>query len=112
MDKEQTLALIRREFATAGHAARIRNEGMARVCARRAAGAAISYWRQFHPRDGWGSDALHQLHGLSADHTVPQAVREAAVRLSTRVTQQFTSPFPADPLEDSRLIINHLLETS
>jgi hypothetical protein len=110
--REQTLDMIHREFATAAQAAGLGNEGMVRVCARRAAGAAISYWRQTHRRVGWGIDALHQLQGLSAERTLPQPVREAATRLSTRVTPQFTSGFPTDPVEDSRIIINHLLEIS
>ena len=112
MEKEQTLELIRREFATAAHAARSDNEGMVRVCARRAAGAAITYWLQSHERVGWGNDAMNQLRNLAADRTIPQLVRDAAVRLSTRVNEQFTSPFPTDPVEDSKCIINYLLESS
>jgi len=111
MEKEQTLELIRLEFAAAAHAARSENEGMVRVCARRAAGAAITYWLQSHERLGWGNDAMNQLRSLAADRTAPQIVRDAAVRLSTRVNEQFSSPFQTDPVEDSRCIINYLLES-
>ncbi len=110
MTKEETLDVIHRELATAAQAASAGNEGMIRVCARRAAGAAITYWRQTHRRDRWGFDAMQQLRWLSADETMPQSVREAAWRLTARVTPQFTSPFTADPIADSRRIINHLLE--
>ncbi len=109
MTKEETLHLVEREFATARQAAATGNDGMARVCARRAAGAAIAFWLQFNERPGWRVDAMSRILHLEADTSFPQDVREAALRLTARLTNEFTSPFSSDPVEDSKVIIRHLL---
>lgn len=101
---------IEREFAIANHAQRIGNDGMVRVCARRAAGVAITFWLQSNARSSWGVDAMNQLRSLALEDSIPQDVREAAKRLSTKVTEQFTSPFSTTPLTDSKTIIHHFME--
>jgi hypothetical protein len=40
---------------------------------------------------------------------MPLTVREAAMRLTARTTEQFTSQFTTDPVEDCQVIIEHLL---
>ncbi len=109
MTKEATLQLVEQEFATAGKAAVEGNDGMVRVCARRAAGAAIGYWLQFNERPGWRSDAMSRIRHVEADPSFPQDVREAAMRLMARVTPEFTPQYPTDPVEDSNIIVRHLL---
>jgi len=109
MNKEQALGLIAREFAKAAAAKEVNNDGMVRVCARRAAGVAIRFWLQSNPRQGWGADAMNQLRNLQLDQTIPSPVRDAAMRLSTRITEQFTPAFSNDPVEDGKTIIDHLL---
>ncbi len=111
MTRETLLTQIDAEFKTAAHAQSIGNYGMVRVCARRAAGVAIAYWLQSHHRQGWGADAMNQLRSLRNDDSIPQPVRDAAERLTTKITQQFTPAFTADPILDSKTIINHLLES-
>ncbi len=83
---------------------------MARVCARRAAGLAIAYWLQNHPREGWGIDAMSRLRCLQKDISMPRDVREAALRLTTRSTEQFTSPFLTSPIDDCKTIIRCLFD--
>jgi len=85
------------------------NEGMVRVCVRRAAGAAISYWVVQQGRRGWGTDAMNQLRALRNEISLPGVVRDAADRLTARVTEQFEAPFPNDPVQDCMIIIAHLL---
>jgi hypothetical protein len=109
MTKEETFRIIDREFAVAGEAKAVGNAGLARVCARRAAGAAIAFWLQNNHRPGWKADAMSRIRHLEADDSFPPEVREAAMRLAARVTEQFTSPFPTDPVQDSKVIIRHLL---
>ncbi len=109
MTREETLQLVEREFATARQAATAGNEGMVRVCARRAAGAAIAFWLQFNGRPGWRADAMSRIRHLEADQSFPQDVREAAMRLMARVTPQFTPRYPTDPVADATVIIQHLL---
>ena len=109
MTREETLQSVEREFATARQAAAVGNDGMARVCARRAAGEAIAFWLQFNERPGWRPDAMSRIRHLEADPSFPPDVRAAAMRLMARVTKEFASPSSTDPIEDSNVIIRHLL---
>ena len=97
-----------RELATGREAARIGNEGKARVCARRAAGQAIAWFLSRHPRPAWRNDAMDQLLHLKDDPEFPRYVRDAATRLTTRITPDFTYPSEADPLADAKSIIDHI----
>lgn len=110
MTKEETLRLVEQEFSTARQAAADGNDGMVRVCARRAAGAAIAFWLQFNERPAWRTDAMSRIRHFEADPAFPQDVRDAAARLMARITPQFTSPFPTDPIEDSTKIVRYLLK--
>ncbi len=110
MTSNQALQQIEKEFATAHHAQSIGNDGMVRVCARRAAGAAISFWLQTNVRNGWGANAMTQLRNVQRDESLPLEVRDAAKRLTTKITEQFTSPFSTNPTADTKIIINHFME--
>ena len=89
------------------------NEGMTRVCARRAAGAAIRLWKGKRGRDiKWGTSAMSQLKTMSLDVSFPEAVRQAAERLTTQQQHDHTMPFDNDPLEDAVIVIEHLLADS
>jgi hypothetical protein len=107
--REQALARIEHEFSAAEAARKNGNDGMVRVCARRAAGVAITFWLEDNPRTGWGVDAMSQLRNLQTDPLMPDEVRAAAGRLTTKITGQFTSPFSQHPLADAQLIIDHLI---
>lgn len=109
MTREEAHRAIGVEFAAAAAARKVGNEGMVRVCARRAAGASIGFWLQEHPRQAWRGDAMSRLKALEEDETVPPDVRQAAGRLTGRVTRSFRSPHVEDPLEDARLIVHTLL---
>jgi hypothetical protein len=110
MTKEIAQQQIEKEFATAKHAQSIGNAGMVRVCARRAAGAAITFWLQTNSRSSWGVDAMNRLRSLAIDEEMPQDVRDAATRLTTTITKQFTSPFSTNPVTDSQTIIKYFME--
>lgn len=101
---------IRKELATARAARERGNEGMARVCARRAAGVAVAHWLERHPHKAWKRDAMNLLREVESDDTLPDAVRNAARRLTTRITEKFTLPFTEDPMKDATIIINYFLE--
>jgi hypothetical protein len=76
---------------------------MVRVCARRAAGAAIVAWREERqlPRT---RDAISLLRSLAGDPEIPPPIREAAHRLTTRVRSDFTPAHAEDPIDDARNI--------
>jgi hypothetical protein len=76
--------------------------GLARVCARRAAGMAIREW------SGKMGDAMKQLRLLQMATGLPENIREAARRLSTKVQLDHTLPFESDPIEDARKIIEYV----
>jgi len=106
---EQARAGIRRELDWAAAARGAGNDGKARVCARRAAGIAIAYWLEHHPERIWGLDAMTRLNHVRTDSTLPAEVREAATRLTTKITEQFFSAFSTNPLDDCRILADYFL---
>jgi hypothetical protein len=106
--REHYLEQIERELSGARDARASGNDGKARVCARRAAGCALTWFLSVSPRDGWGVDAMRQLQAAAAEASFPAAVREAAQRLSTKISERFDYPFTADPIGDAELIIGHV----
>ena len=101
---------IEAELENAESARRAGNEGRARVCARRAAGAAARDFLARHgsrPRDASTYAALQVLAdfpGLSPE------LRTAALHLTTRLTEEFTLPLQADLIADARKLIGGLDE--
>ena len=102
------LAQIERELARAEAAQRDWNDGMVRVCARRAVGLAAEAWLERFPGKNRRGDALDQLRRIQADESFPPEIRRAAERLMTKVTQRDIAPFSTDPIADARSIIAHL----
>lgn len=88
-------------------AERIGNEGKMRTAARRAVGIAVTeYQRRFSP-NRYGSDFMRQLRGIAEDASLPENVRQAAMRLQARITPEFKSP-SRQPLVDAQVIIEFL----
>lgn len=85
------------------------NEGRARVCARRAAGAAA---RDFLTRNRVtlpGPSAIDALHALAEFPALPPDLLSATVHLTVRVTEEFALPVDADLIADARLMCEKLL---
>ena len=99
---------IEQEFAKAEKGIQEGNEGLARVCARRAVALGVQTLAARSGAPGWPGDAMHQLHKIQAEETFPQEVRKAAQRLVTTVTQQDRAPMSTNPIADARLILAHL----
>lgn len=97
------------EILQAENARAAGNEGMARVCARRAAGALVGEYLQRRGLDLSTPSAydrlrhFHDLPGLS-----PQAL-QAADHLLARVTPEFTLPLDADLITEARKLRLELL---
>jgi|WetSurMetagenome_2_1015567.scaffolds.fasta_scaffold405118_1 hypothetical protein len=108
LPKEFYIAQIEKEFSTARKALSEGNAGKVRVCARRAAGQAIAWFLSKNPKAGWGADAMSQLSGLKLDACFPEEVREAAARLTMKMTDQFTYPSSTDPIRDSTTIVDYI----
>jgi len=96
---------IAAELEKAERARRTRNEGRARVCARRAAGMIAQDFLTRHKlwlRDTGAFAALQALvefPGLAPD------LREAAIHLTTRVDEAFSLPANVDLIADARKLI-------
>jgi HEPN domain-containing protein len=103
---------IDRELGRAVAARGRGNEGQARVCARRAAGAAISHCLGTETGRPEGANVYDLLRWLHGEQAFRQEIRQAAARLTVRVTEQFELPHPEDPLEDAVTLINALLAAS
>ncbi|MBA2251403.1 MAG: hypothetical protein H0W13_01665 [Nitrospirales bacterium] len=73
---------------------------------------ATADWLARLPVPRWRGDAMEHLRQIQQDASFPLPIRQAAERLSTKVTQQQTAPFTTDPISDARLIIAHLSTTS
>ena len=77
------------------------NEGRARVCARRAVGAALALrWPA-----GTRANAYQLLLRASADDGLPPELRKAAQRLAQRVNEERRLPHDEDPLDDARALL-------
>ena len=109
--KEYFIEQIERELSISRNALKAGREAIARVSARRAAGRAIAWLLTVHPRPGWGADAISQLVHLRDDVSFPPLVREAARRLSTKISDRFVYPFTTNPIEDAQIVIDHVAGT-
>jgi hypothetical protein len=97
-----------KEIALAHQARERRNEGQARVCARRAAGIAL---REYFLRRGQPprSPNAYELLTLAVeDPALPNAARQAASYLTLRVTEAFRLPVEIDLLEQAILLAGSL----
>jgi phage shock protein A len=100
--------LIEQELVKASEGLKNGNDGLARVCARRAVAIASQHWAEQRNLTDWQGDAMHHLHRIQEETTFPYSVREAAQRLLTKVTEQAQSPMTTDPITDAHIILNHL----
>lgn len=101
---------IQRELKAAQEARRNGNEGMARVCARRAAGWAIGVRFKDDLSPGATTNAFLLLAWLKEQETIDEPLRAAADRLTTRITEDHELPHPEDPLEDAAYIVEAMLD--
>jgi len=103
-------ARARRELAQAEEAKLKGNEGMARVCARRAAGIIAGEYLGRLSITTDDASAYNRLRVLSARPELRDELREAVSHLLLRVTPEHTLPVEADLLSDARLLAFELLD--
>ena len=99
---------ISRELGKATEGIENGNDGLARVCARRAVAIATQHWTSQPGKSAWQGDAMQQLRQVHHEPTFPLFVREAAQRLLTKVTEQAHLPMTTNPITDARIIIDYL----
>lgn len=101
-----TSATIHAEMELARNALEEGNEGMARVCARRAAGAALAAASRYRDWTSGTPSAMSFLEAASLDALLPAAVREAAARLRAKRDEKGFRAVTNDPLLDATIVIN------
>jgi hypothetical protein len=84
-------------------------EGRARVCARRAAGQAVAFFHQRETGTQPHANYYRLLQWFQDVDGISDGLKEAAERLTTRVTPDYSLPHPHDPLQDARMLIEALL---
>lgn len=109
VETDAMLEKIHAEMDRATEARANGNEGQARVCARRAAGWAVGIFGQKRLGEESRWHAYQNLIWLQSQEKISVDLREAAIRLTTRVDVDHALPHTEDPLEDARMIITALL---
>ena len=107
--REEALAAIERERIAARAAVSSGNDGKARVCARRMAGAALTWLVKVKPGENRAADTMTQLNNLQNDPGAAADVRDAAARLTARVSSDFRYQSPSDPVDDAEIIVRYVL---
>ena len=101
------------EIQQAEQARLMGNEGMARVCARRAAGALVGeYFKRQGVRLGIDQDSTSaddRLRYLSKLPGISPQVAQAADLLLRRVTEEYNLPVEADLIAEARWLRQELL---
>lgn len=99
---------IAQELAHAEAARAAGNEGRARVCARRAVGAAIRAALQARTGSLPASNAYELLQQMQSWPNLPAEMHAAAAHLTRRVDTQFELPAEMDLISDARQLIQYL----
>lgn len=109
MFSTQAKQKIAEELARAAAARADGMEGRARVCARRAAGAAVrEYLRLRGDETALGLNAYDLLALLQDSTAAPQRARESAALLLRRVEEDYTLPSDIDLIEEARRLSEYL----
>lgn len=98
-----------KEFERAAEARARRNEGQARVCARRAAGIAL---REHLRRKGqaiYNQNAYELLKNWMDFPDTPADLRQIGVYLTLRVNEEFDLPVAVDLVAEARMLCERLL---
>jgi len=99
---------LQNEFDNAEKARLRKNEGQARVCARRAAGIAIREYFIYKGMRVTSSSAYDMTNLLKDDPALPSEIRLIADHLTLRVTEEFKLPVNADLIAEARTLCNWL----
>lgn len=108
MIQEDTLEKIDAELKQAEQARAAGNEGMARVCARRAAGIAIRAYYQAIGQPARSTSAVDLLEQVRSDPRFALEIHSVAGHLLQRVTPEYQLPIPVDLLAETRWLVQAL----
>ncbi len=98
-----------KEFERAAEARARRNEGQARVCARRAAGIALREHLRRKGETVYNQNAYELLKDWMDDPDTPADLRQIGVYLTLRVNEEFNLPVAVDLVAEARILCERLL---
>lgn len=101
---------LQRELDQAESARREGNEGMARVCARRAAGIVIGEYLRRRGTPAATANAYELLKMLAEQPDVSPKVREVSRHMLLRITPDHQLPVEADLVGEARWLAAELLD--
>lgn len=108
MIQKDVLIRVNTELQHAEQARAGGNEGMARVCARRAAGMAIRAYYQSLGEPVRSTSAVDLLEHVRRDERLATEIHIVAEHLLQRVTPEYRLPIPADLLAETRWLVQAL----
>lgn len=103
--------LFENEIQQAQAARTAGNEGMARVCARRAAGIVIGEYLKRQGDKIFNPSAYERLRYLLSQPDISPQVRDIAEHFLVRVTPNHTLPIDADLIADAHWLQKLLIQT-
>lgn len=109
MDKENNWeTLFEVELDRAVNARLAGNEGMARVCARRAAGITVGAYLEDNNLPDLRPNAYDRLRYLAQLQDIPEDVKAVAAHFLVRITPEKKLPIEADLIAEARWLSNWL----
>ena len=102
---------VQEEILLAKESRREGNEGRARVCARRAAGAASRDFLERLDLDRGSENLLTALEKMKALDALPPRVLKAINRLMKRVDEFYNLPPEIDLIEEAEVVIRFIEES-
>ncbi len=109
MDRSDWPPEVQQELTLARQARRQGQEGRARVCARRAAGAAARIYLEKHGIHRGSASVLDILSRLAEDPMLEAGIREAIETLQLRVDADFKLPEDVDLIAIAERLCQKLL---
>lgn len=107
-DKMDWTTKLKNEFVNAEKARERKNEGQARVCARRAAGIAIREYFIYEGTQVHSTSAYDLIEQLKDEPALPSDLKLVADHLTLRVTEEFKLPIDADLIAESKALCDWL----
>lgn len=99
---------IQEELLLAKQSRQEGNEGRARVCARRAAGAAAQMYLKQVDSGSRNDNAIQSLVRLGNLDQIPDRIKEAVKWLVERVNEEHSFPEVVDLIHEARLVIQYI----
>jgi hypothetical protein len=108
MDPKNTQIQVQEELLLAKQSRIEGNEGRARVCARRAAGAAVKLYLKEKDLVSNSDSALQSLNVFRAKVKLPNRIDTAVSWLVQRVDEKYNLPEDVDLISEANLVLEYL----